>query len=325
MKGYEERCTAAGCSGFLTKPVDIDKLLRTLAKVLEHIPRRAEPSSTNSDASAQQAAKTSAAAAPSAPERSNASPLESSEPAAAPRASASGPPLVSALPTEDPEFCDIVVEFIDRLYEKLDAMDRAWAGGNRHALATLAHWLKGSGGTAGFDAFTAPAEKLEMLAKNGQSERIDPMIAQLRELAGRIVRPTESFRSESFDPPAGAAAVPESTLRAAEQGEPLVSTLPTDDSEFCEVVVEFIDRLYEKLDAMDRAWAAGDLDALTKLAHWLKGSGGTAGFDAFTMPAAELEMLAKNGQSEQIDRMTAQLRGLADRIVAPESAGGVSG
>ena len=46
-----------------------------------------------------------------------------------------------------------------------------------------------SGGTVGFDAFTAPARDLEAMAKQGQSHAIPPAVAELRELARRIVIP----------------------------------------------------------------------------------------------------------------------------------------
>ena len=34
MQSDRERCEAAGCTGFLTKPIDIDKLLAMLAEIL---------------------------------------------------------------------------------------------------------------------------------------------------------------------------------------------------------------------------------------------------------------------------------------------------
>ena len=34
MKGFEQEVTEAGCSGYLTKPVDIDRLLAAIAGVL---------------------------------------------------------------------------------------------------------------------------------------------------------------------------------------------------------------------------------------------------------------------------------------------------
>ena len=96
-------------------------------------------------------------------------------------------PLVSALPTEDPEFREIVEEFVRRLEEKLDGMHHAWAAGDFSDLAQLAHWLKGAGGTAGFPAFTTPASKLLQLAKAQQTEQIEAVLCNLVELSKRIV------------------------------------------------------------------------------------------------------------------------------------------
>ena len=38
MAGDQEKCIAAGCDGFLAKPVDIDKLMPTLEYMLEADP-----------------------------------------------------------------------------------------------------------------------------------------------------------------------------------------------------------------------------------------------------------------------------------------------
>jgi HPt (histidine-containing phosphotransfer) domain-containing protein len=104
---------------------------------------------------------------------------------------------------------------------------------------------------------------------------------------------------------------------AAASAGPLHTSLPTDDAEFCEIVVEFVERLHEQLDAMRRAWADRDLDELARLAHWLKGSGGTAGFGAFTIPAQALQKLAQQRQLDQIPAAISELEDLADRIIVP--------
>ena len=53
-----------------------------------------------------------------------------------------------------------------------------------------------------------------------------------------------------------------------------------DDPEFREIVIEFVDRLHANLDKMRSAASVKDYQTLGGLAHWLKGSAGTAGFNA---------------------------------------------
>jgi HPt (histidine-containing phosphotransfer) domain-containing protein len=177
MRGDEEKCRAAGCSGFLTKPIDVDLLVRTVGQAIGTAPR-ADPGGEPDVGEAVE---------PSLPER----PVP---PAAEPHSAASRrietSPLRSSLPTEDPEFCEIVVEFIDRLQQQLGAMQSAWEKQDMAELAGLAHWLKGSGGTAGFGALTDPARKLEQLAKEHRLDDIAAAIGDLQGLVGRIEAPS---------------------------------------------------------------------------------------------------------------------------------------
>ncbi len=152
LKGDESKCRAAGCSGFLTKPIDIDQLLYALVTELGG----------------------------TRPRLHSKRPLESKE-------SPKEGTIRSSLPIEDPEFLEIVEEFVGRLHEKLDAMDRAWAKKDLEGLARLAHWLKGAGGTAGLHEFTETAKKLENLAKEKRADRIEDVLNTLREMTGRIV------------------------------------------------------------------------------------------------------------------------------------------
>ncbi|MEX2026685.1 MAG: response regulator, partial [Pirellulaceae bacterium] len=124
MKGDREKCLAAGCTGYLTKPIDLDRLASSVAGWLsgEEMPAADRP--------------------------------RGDEPA--PDA-----PLASTLPTDDPEFREIVAEFAGRFHEKLAAMSAALAGGNYADLKSLAHWLKGAGGTAGFAPLSAAAGRME--------------------------------------------------------------------------------------------------------------------------------------------------------------------
>ena len=53
------------------------------------------------------------------------------------------------------------------------------------------------------------------------------------------------------------------------------------------------------------------------IAHWLKGAGGTVGFDDFTEPAAKLENFAKTAQVEQAGQMLERVKHLSEAIVPP--------
>ena len=152
MRGAEEKCRAAGCSGFLTKPIDIDLLVHTVARELGGHPqtRDSRPSTQVTEA----------------PE---------------------GSPIVSSLPTDDLEFREIVEEFVEHLHTRLNSMRQAWAERDLSDLAALAHWLKGSGGSVGFHAFNAPAARLEDLAKKEQLDHIEAAILELEDMADRIV------------------------------------------------------------------------------------------------------------------------------------------
>jgi HPt (histidine-containing phosphotransfer) domain-containing protein len=71
---------------------------------------------------------------------------------------------------------------------------------------------------------------------------------------------------------------------------------------------------------MEAALRASEHAELAALAHWLKGAGGSVGFDALFEPARELETAAKSGDADQARASLAQLRALSARLVAPEAA-----
>ena len=66
---------------------------------------------------------------------------------------------------------------------------------------------------------------------------------------------------------------------------------------------------------MQRALGRGDLDELARLAHWLKGAGGSAGFPALTAPAKHLETLVRDDQCDEIEHAISELLEITARIV----------
>ena len=169
MKGFEQEVMEAGCSGYLTKPVDIDGLVQTLAALLDG--RRTQ--------------RAALAKEPSAP------PIP-----ALPRESSVAAPISSRL-AEHPRLRAVVRKFAQQMPERMRAIEAAWDSRDFEKLASLAHWLKGSGGTAGFDAFTAPAKTLEQLAKARSEQQTGDVVADLWQLVEHIVVPDEEALAEA--------------------------------------------------------------------------------------------------------------------------------
>jgi len=171
MKGFEQEILAAGCTGYVTKPIDIDLLLGTLAKYLGG--RRVQGTV--------------------APERARAPaprdiPVVSERLEPEPRGA--GAPLVSRL-ASNARLRPAIRRFTTRLDEQLTAMEAAHAAADFKELAALAHWLKGAGGTVGYDDFTVPARNLESLAKAGDAAGAGAALREVRGLARRLVTPEE--------------------------------------------------------------------------------------------------------------------------------------
>jgi DNA-binding response OmpR family regulator len=168
MKGFEQEVLDAGCSGYLTKPVDIDGLVQTLAALLGG--RRTQRAAPAMEASA---------------------PIP-----VLPRESSVAAPVSSRL-ADHPRLRSVVRKFAQQMPERMRAIEAAWDSRDFEKLASLAHWLKGSGGTAGFDAFTAPAKTLEQLAKAKSEQQTGEIVADLRQLVEHIVVPGEEAVAEA--------------------------------------------------------------------------------------------------------------------------------
>jgi CheY-like chemotaxis protein/HPt (histidine-containing phosphotransfer) domain-containing protein len=183
MKGFEAETEAAGFSGYLTKPIDIPALLAELADRLGG--RRATQGE-------RPAALTPAEEAP-AGARAPAAPVSP--------AASDFSPIVSRL-AGNARLAPIARRFAEALPAKLEEMRKALAGESFNELAALAHWLKGSGGSVGYDVFYEPALKLEKAAKCADGALATACLDEVRALATRIVPPCTRESDVNAEEPA---------------------------------------------------------------------------------------------------------------------------
>ena len=288
MKGYEDECLAAGYSGYLSKPIDIDEFMALMAQLLngEKIVGEGSHAPISTGTKRVQVESES---------------LDTT-------------PIVSTLPAGNEKFQKIVLRFVSRLGDQLDALDAALSRHDYAEVSSLAHWLKGAAGTVGFDPFTKPAAQLEEYSKRQDQVAAEISVAKLRSLAARIV--TEPAVTQPSPSPS-LSVVPSSSGENLVTQQPLVSRL-AGNARLHKIILKFIDSLEEKNQMMHNAIATGNLDELASIAHWLKGAGGMVGYDEFTEPAGELEEYAKSGQLDNAKQMVGRLTVLIQSIVPPE-------
>jgi PAS domain S-box-containing protein len=308
MKGYEREIMDAGCTALLAKPVNIDLLMDTLAGLLggtrvtvEQHPEESTP--------------------PAVVE-------ETAPPASAPVQTVAALPLRSRL-AQNARMRPIVRKFGARLDEQMKAIEQAVGTRDFKELAALGHWLKGSAGTVGYDEFTDPASRLEQAAKAQAVPDIQSAMAELRDLAVRLEVPPEEVTVAvapatavaAEERPAAAAPAETSAVtplppRSASSAGPVRSRL-AQNARLRPIVRKFGARLAEQMAAFEAALSTKSFPEVAALAHWLKGSAGTVGYDEFTEPAMRLEQAAKAGAEADVHAAMAEVRDLASRLEVP--------
>lgn len=157
MKGFEEEVMAAGCTAYLTKPVDIDVLLQQLARLLGG--RELQGSS-----------------------RVDSVLIDLDDIAAA-----EGP--IRSRFAGNAKLVPIVRKFAGRLREQLGHARAAADAGDLAEVERLAHWLAGAAGTVGYDAFTEPARELEAAARAGDAGAADGVLQRIARMADQLEVP----------------------------------------------------------------------------------------------------------------------------------------
>ncbi len=157
MKGFERELTEAGFSGFMTKPIDIEQLLADLASRIggERVAR--EPTL----------------------------PAQDIVRAADPDRYLDEAPIVSRLASQ-PRLKSIARRFAAQLPAKMNEIAAALADRRLDELAALAHWLKGAGGSVGYDDLYLPAKALEDAVLAGDLSAASAGCNELELLVRRI-------------------------------------------------------------------------------------------------------------------------------------------
>lgn len=281
MKGYEAGILEAGFSHYMTKPIDIDALSKLLADLLggKRVESKVPTASLN-------IVKTS-----------DDNQTHTGE---------GQFPIYSRLAGSD-KLAPVIEKFIVRVHEQFGVMKNAHQQNDLEELAGLAHWLKGSGGTIGFDQLSIPAKSLEDNAKAGEADACKSDLKEIESIIERLRAGTRPASDAVREPGAQ-----DSHIQAVEVVE---SSLLAKNPTFRPIVMKFIPRLNAQIEAMDRAIENQDHDELAALAHWLKGSGGTVGFDVFTKPAAAMETGAKSNNMDVVNKNLTLIKQYAEKIV----------
>jgi PAS domain S-box-containing protein len=171
MKGFERELQNVGCTAYLTKPIDLDALLDTMAPLLG-------------------ATRSGGIVEPRLPQIPVSAP---------PPAETDDSPIASRLATHA-KLQKVIGLFIDRLATQIEEMDYAHRRRDFEKLAELAHWLKGAGGSVGFDVFTTPAQKLEQAAKSADGDSAALILGELHALTKRLERPAAGETAQAATP-----------------------------------------------------------------------------------------------------------------------------
>ena len=289
MKGSEQKILESGFSHYMTKPIDIDALSKLLAELLGG--KRVEKAEEDTKEIAV--------------ENTQESTQESTD-----------QPLLYSRLADSEKLAPVVAKFITSVKDRFELMATSCENKDFTELAGHAHWLKGSGGTIGFDQLSEPARLLEVNAKSEQYDACNSDLIHIKSLINRLSPDVDPKLTNGDKPETVTLAIQESGTQAVEIVE---SSLLAKNPSFLPIVAKFLPRLRTQIEAMDKAVNENDFEELAALAHWLKGSGGTVGFDVFTKPATLMEKSAKTNDMEAVVGCLKEIKGYADKIVIPGS------
>ena len=324
MSSDEEKCRAAGCSGFLTKPINMDSLLNTLREVLgvqspDQISEKVEAKLAAAKEETQQSATSETAPAIDADENDDAAEVVSANAPTVSSASSCDNLVGSAsraaigLHSDHPSPLD----FSRTIEANTNALCHAFASGDMEGAGQRAQAIEDA-------ASDGQLTEIALLARGIQDQvRTDQDLIQLagyteklRDLVKKLSEQT-TIASDSDSVAATPDLPAHQEEAAAPDAAPIFSELPMDDEAFVEIVESFVVRLREQMDEMQKLGRRGNYTELSRRAHWLKGAGGTVGFKQFTTPARSLELAADSQDPIQVENKIDELAALVARVKMP--------
>ena len=164
MAGDEAKCRQAGCSGYLSKPVEVADLLRIVidaigcATSIEDIILPTQPAGETLIIDG---------------------------------------PIYSSIPIKNETIRAIIQEFLEEIDDRLEEISTAIEEENLSDVCDLAHKLKGCSGSAGFTAMSHCCAELQVMAASGEQHRLTDVLRELRNIASRLTLPELTSSSPS--------------------------------------------------------------------------------------------------------------------------------
>ncbi len=151
MSGDKERCLSAGCNEHLSKPIDRQEMMQTIARF----------------------------AAKAIPQSTGEAQIVEEEPPSADQS-------IVSLYADDPDIVPILGDYVEHLGGQVDEMRTALASGRFADLRRFAHRIKGSGGNYGYPSLTDAAKDLEEAAKMQDARSAEEALHKVASLCRAI-------------------------------------------------------------------------------------------------------------------------------------------
>lgn len=277
MKGFEQSCFEVGYSDFFSKPIDVDLFMAKMGELLSGQQETIENTLHTMDETTKQA------------------------------------DIITSTLANQTRFQPLIIRFVDTLEGQIERMQHSLENELWNELGDLAHWLKGAGGTVGFNEFTDVAASLEQLSRGDVNTGHEKLIEQIKALFLAAKRGINETLGDRKDVKA-----PHSNVQRQEtaRDQPIHSRL-ANKPRFHPTLLRFANRLDLQLKALPSELNQGTAPEFKIFSHWLKGSAGTVGFDAFTAPATAFDDRLAEGDLKNAQDCLKTIRSMSKLLVLP--------